>query len=464
MLLIDDEADNASINTSKNKITAINNHIRNILKLFKKNAYVGYTATPFANVFIPIDEQGDIFPRDFIINLPAPSNYIGPEQVFGFSPLEEDEFSETVLPITHKIEDAETFIPNAHTNKTAPDSSELPDSLQLAIKSFIITCAIRRLRGQEKAHNSMLIHITRYTVWQKHTFECVQATFDKYNNAIKLNDIGIFEEFRQVFEGNIPNHKNFVQVSAQILDYSLNSLDAQIQVHTWEDVKNELYKACSKIQIRIINGGSKDTLEYFNHKDGLSVIAIGGDKLSRGLTLEGLSVSYFLRASKMYDTLMQMGRWFGYRQGYVDLCRLFTTRQLNEWFCHITMASEELRKEFDYMTNVAGATPEKYALKVRTHPDLLQITASNKLRDVKNIQVSFSARLVETYEFVKNKAIFKQNFAHTHQFIEDLGKNETDNFPKDFVWKNISASKIIAFLSNYQVEKDQPLKKAEPSF
>ena len=99
-----------------------------------------------------------------------------------------------------------------------------------------------------------------------------------------------------------------------------------------------------------INGQSADTLEYYeNEKTGISVIAIGGDKLSRGLTLEGLSVSYFLRASKMYDTLMQMGRWFGYRPGYVDLCRLFTSSELNEWFRHITMASEDLREEFDAM-------------------------------------------------------------------------------------------------------------------
>ena len=100
----------------------------------------------------------------------------------------------------------------------------------------------------------------------------------------------------------------------------------------------ELDEASARIIVKEINGGSADALNYFDHPNGLSVIAIGGDKLARGLTLEGLSVSYYLRASKMYDTLMQMGRWFGYRPGYVDLCRLFTSRELNEWFCHITLA------------------------------------------------------------------------------------------------------------------------------
>ena len=154
---------------------------------------------------------------------------------------------------------------------------------------------------------------------------------------------------------------------------------------------------------RALNGGSGDILDYVDHPNGLSVIAIGGDKLSRGLTLEGLCVSYYLRASTMYDTLMQMGRWFGYRPGYVDLCRLFTSRELNEWFCHITHASEELREEFDYMADTAGSTPEKYALKVRSHPGVLQITASNKMLATTDIQITWSGRLVESYELKRSK-------------------------------------------------------------
>jgi len=103
----------------------------------------------------------------------------------------------------------------------------------------------------------------------------------------------------------------------------------------------------------------------------------------------------------MYDTLMQMGRWFGYRGGYVDLCRLFTSRELNEWFCHITLATEELREEFDYMSDIAGSTPEQYALKVRTSPDGLMISAINKMRNATTVQISWAGRLVESYEFKK---------------------------------------------------------------
>ena len=157
-------------------------------------------------------------------------------------------------------------------------------------------------------------------------------------------------------------------------------LTLSLQTHKWTDVLLHLNEAASKIQVKEINGGSADALNYYDYKNGLSVIAVGGNKLSRGLTLEGLSVSYYLRESRMYDTLMQMGRWFGYRPGYVDLCRLFISHRLNEWFCHIALSSEELRNEFDVMADKAGSNPEQYALRVRTHPGLLQISASNKIR------------------------------------------------------------------------------------
>ena len=124
-----------------------------------------------------------------------------------------------------------------------------------------------------------------------------------------------------------------------------------------------LPEVVSDVQVRTINGTAKDALDYAEHSNtGLTVIAIGGDKLSRGLTLDGLCVSYFLRASRMYDTLMQMGRWFGYRPGYVDLCRLYTTSDLSEWFGHITDAADELREEFEYMA-ASGGTPRDYGLK-----------------------------------------------------------------------------------------------------
>lgn len=459
LLLIDDEADNASINISNDpeRQSSINGWITQILNLFGKNAYVGYTATPFANIFIPLDDQ-NLFPRNFIKNIPAPSNYIGPEKVFGFSPLEEDETSNTVLLIVNRINDYRDFVPDRH-KKDDQKPSSLPDSLKKAIRCFIITCAIRRLRGQTTVHNSMLIHVSRFVLWQDHISELVSNQFIYYRRGIDQNDEVILNEFKSTFEQDENGYKSFVTVSQQILDSELTNLDSQIQVHKWSEVLQHLNDAAARIEVKSIHGGSGEALDYFAHKNGLSVIAVGGNKLSRGLTLEGLSVSYYLRASRMYDTLMQMGRWFGYRGGYVDLCRLFTSRELNEWFCHITQASEELREEFDYMTDVAGSTPEQYALKVRTHPGVLQISATNKMRSAITVQISWAGRLVESYEFKKDISVIDSNFKNTQKFIGVLPSDYIQK-PNAFVWYDIPAEKVINFFEGMQSVEN--LKKAEP--
>lgn len=459
ILVIDDEADNASINTNKKdrEPTRINGQIRDILTLFNKSAYVGYTATPFANIFIPLDDQ-NLFPRNFIKNIPAPTNYIGPEKVFGFSPLNGDEDSDTVLPILNRINDYQEFVPDKH-KKDDQLPTALPESLKKAIRCFIITCAIRRLRKQTTVHNSMLIHISRFQRWQDYITDLVSNQVVDYRNRIDQNDFSTIELFRNTFETDLNGYKSYVTISDQILKSPLKEIDSQIAVHDWIDVLNQLNEAVQRIKVRAIHGGSREALDYFEHKEGLSIIAIGGNKLSRGLTLEGLSVSYYLRASRMYDTLMQMGRWFGYRAGYVDLCRLFTSRELNEWFCHVTQASEELREEFDYMSDVAGSTPEQYALRVRTHPGVLQISATNKMRSAITVQISWAGRLVESYEFKKDISVIDSNYLNTRKFISGLPANF--NHKKNaFVWYDISPEQVINFFEG--INSVENLKKSDP--
>lgn len=449
LLIIDDEADNASINTKKpdEAPTAINGWIRKIAGHFYRFGYVGYTATPFANIFIPLDKD-DLFPRDFIINLPAPSNYIGAEKIFGTS-LEADEENDDLLPVVRKIDDYAEFFPDKHkSDDSTPDS--LPESLQIAIKCFIVTCAIRIARGQENKHNSMLIHVSRYLIWQNSLKEVVENVFLFYKRGIEQKDKFILEQFRHIFEVDSDNYISYSTTTQNILDSSFKDIDSKLKVHDFEEIEPCLYKAVQKIKVMSINGKSADALEYYeNEKTGISVIAIGGDKLSRGLTLEGLSVSYFLRASKMYDTLMQMGRWFGYRPGYVDLCRLFTSSELNEWFRHITMASEDLREEFDAMWN-AKATPEKYALKVCTHPGQLQITAITKMRNVNKILVSWSGRLVETYQLPTDRGIIRKNLVATQNFLSKFG-NPVIKDSNDYLWSNVLPADILKFFSEFTV-------------
>lgn len=451
LLIIDDEADNASINTKKENEspTAINRLIRNVIGLFNRSGYVGYTATPFANIFIPLDED-NLFPRDFIINLPAPTNYIGPDKIFGTSIIPDDT-NDDLLPIVRPINDFGTFVPDKH--KMDDDKPlDLPESLELAIKCFIVTCAVRIARGQDKKHNSMLVHVSRYKSWQNDIKDLVESQFLYYKRGIEQNIKQIIEEFRQVYEVDTPDYISFKTTTSNIKNSTFKDIDTKLIIHSWEEILPLLYRAVVKIEVKSINGSSTDALKYYdNEKTGISVIAIGGDKLSRGLTLEGLSVSYYLRASKMYDTLMQMGRWFGYRPGYVDLCRLFTSRELNEWFRHITMASEELRGEFNFLAD-SGSTPEDYALKVRTHPGCLQITAVSKMRYTNTIRVSWSGRLIETYQLSKDKGIVHSNLIATDDLISSLGS--PINKENDYLWKNISPNMICSYFGKYKVAEN----------
>lgn len=450
LLLIDDEADNASINTSRDgdDPTAINKNICKIIKLFNRSAYVGYTATPFANIFIPLDKD-DLFPKDFIINLPAPDNYIGPEKVFGTSA--NPDGNEDLLPIVFPVTDSDTFVPAGHKrDDPKPTIDDIPESLKTAIKCFIITCAIRIARGQENKHNSMLIHVSRFQAWQNHLKIIIDRLFKYYKSEIEANDPTIMEEFRQIFEEDTPNYRSYCSITREIMNSPvLSRVDNRMRLHTWNEIKPLLYRAVQKIEVKSINGTSGDSLTYYeNEKNGISVIAIGGDKLSRGLTLEGLSVSYFLRASKMYDTLMQMGRWFGYRPGYVDLCRLFTSNELNEWYRHITLASDELREEFRYLAE-SGGTPENYALKVRTHPGQLQITSISKMRHTRNIQVSWAGRLVETYQLLQNSISKRNNLAVTDSLLSELGT--PDRIKSDYLWTGVFSDIICDYLSRFQL-------------
>lgn len=450
LLMIDDEADNASINTnaSGDEPTTINKHICSILTKFNRSAYVGYTATPFANIFIPLGDS-NLFPRDFIINLPAPSTYIGPDKVFGTS-IVPDDSNDELLPIVTSVNDFHNFVPNKHKKDDAkPSLNEMPESLRLAIKCFIVTCAIRILRGQEHKHNSMLIHVSRFQLWQNHIKDLVVRIFNYYKQEIEVGDRMVLEELRQVFEVDRNDYKSYKTTTQSILESRYKNIDDSLIVHSWEDVKGQLFKAVQKITVKSINGSSNDVLTYYDNKeDGISVIAIGGDKLSRGLTLEGLSISYFLRASKMYDTLMQMGRWFGYRSGYVDLCRLFTSSELNEWYRHITLASEELREEFSYLYEVGG-TPEDYALRVRNHPGVLQITSLTKMRYANTVEVSWAGRLVETYQLLKDRENRHANFVDADNLLCKLGDYELKG--KNYLWRNVAVDDVITFFENYRL-------------
>ncbi|MCU0440692.1 MAG: Z1 domain-containing protein [Raineya sp.] len=476
VLVIDDEADAASVNASKDieDIKTINRLIRTLLNLFNQNTFIGYTATPYANLFISQEHNEelttivknkeykigkDLFPRDFIINIKSPTNYIGAAKIFGL----ENPNGETKEPldIFRAIDDYDPpFFKTINKNNKEDLPEYLPKSLEKAIKSFILTCAIRRLRGHENKHNSMLVHVALLVKWIDRVAYLVNEKTREYANAIKAEDAGILQELKDLFESD------FIPTTDNVLE-NLDYKDIRIKQHSWEEVKGELKKAVSKIDVRSVHGKRSTTnLEYHNieeidynrHENGLSVIAVGGSRLSRGITLEGLSVSYYLRTTKMYDSLMQMGRWFGYRPGYVDLCRLYTTEQIFEWFNHITLATEEMRNDFDEMT-ASHQRPKDFRLKVRNHHGLMTITSLAKLNFSKNIEISFSGTNPQTYQLLKTKSAIESNFKALNNLISVIGFSTTENRKETrgkiryLFYPNLDIDPICDFIDSFKIEQ-----------
>jgi len=476
-LIIDDEADAASVNASKSivDIKTINKLIRTLLSLFNQNTFVGYTATPYANLFISQDYNDeltttvknkqykigeDLFPRDFIINIKAPTNYIGAAKIFGYENAK-PELTKEPLDIFRGIDDYDP--PFFRTiNKENKDilPEYLPLSLERAIKSFILTCAIRRVRGHENKHNSMLVHVALLVKWIDRVAYLVNEKTKEYKNAIQSEDETLINGLKEIYE------TDFLPTTQNVLE-NLDYFDIRIKLHSWEEVKKELKNAVLKIDVRSVHGTRSTTnLEYHNieeidynrHENGLSVIAVGGSRLSRGITLEGLSISYYIRTTRMYDSLMQMGRWFGYRPGYVDLCRLYTINQIFEWFNHITMATEEMRNDFDEMT-ATHQRPKDFRLKVRNHHGLLTITSLSKLYFSEDIEISFSGENPQTYCLLKTKSGIENNFNALKKLISTIGfpikENRIENKGKTryLFYPNINVDAICSFIDSFKIEQ-----------
>ncbi|MEI6392744.1 MAG: Z1 domain-containing protein [Verrucomicrobiota bacterium] len=462
LLLIDDEADNASINTKdrrktvsqEEEVTAINGRIRELLDAFEKSAYVGYTATPFANIFINPDAETpkhgeDLFPRSFVLNVSPPSNYVSPSRMFG---LDGDPDSgiepRQELPLFRLVDDNEKVFPPRHKRDLPVEA--LPDSLKHALYCFVLVCAARRARGQTEVHNSMLVHVTRFVDVQHQVSQLIQQQIDSIRRRIALGEGAreqtLLSELSQLWRDE------FQPTSAAI---RAMSPDDNLPEVSWDQVAAELSEAAARIEVKEINGHATDALDYVAHRQGFNVVAVGGDKLSRGLTLEGLSVSYFLRASQMYDTLMQMGRWFGYRPGYLDLCRLFTTEELRRWYRHIALAEVELRREFDRM-KAAGLTPRRYGLRVREHPDGLLITALNKMAHARTQKLSYAGQLVQTAYFATDPSVVRANFKTVEKFLESLGgQSKATETSAAWLWRSIRSEHLLEnLLTTFKVASE----------
>lgn len=515
LLIIDDEADNASINNlghkGKEYSNKINGHIRALLALFSKKTYIGYTATPFANVLqdlnetptkkwivkdsrnnieVEFDQEGNLFPEDFIELLYPPNNYLGPKNFFETriedvkkiepliaEPISDhiESFPERVLDdedgsiiVVDKVNDKYEFEKNENLKMIFGEYSNykrltrsptrhdefpkhLPESLKTAIKSFIISVSIRSSRRQEmfgsnlfQRHNTMLIHISRFTEWQNRTKRLIEMYIDSIRDRLVNDNINdpnsIYTEFQKVWM------KEFVYTIDNISEY-LPYNDEFLTKKTFNEIKEYLINSISGIEIKAVNTIEKDILDY--DKSDKKYIVIGGNKLSRGFTLEGLSINYFIRNTNYADALLQMGRWFGYRPGYIDCCKLFSTYDTLNKFDLCTWTIEELEEEFKKLVNSPiPQKPRDYATKILSHRGVLKITRPSVLKNSSTIKGSFEDRVEQSTEFYLNKSTLEKSWLKFKELYKKYENKFNYDSESGFLKLNTNKEGLFEFLNS----------------
>ena len=450
ILVIDDEADNASVNTKDSESpTAINGLIREMLKSFTKSSYVGFTATPFANIFIDPDNynemvEEDLFPKDYIYSLIAPTNYIGARDIFS----EDGDSSGMLVEINDDLMDPESIeviLPLKHKAQTRVN--HIPEDMKDAIAAFVLANVIEDidvLRKREKTHRSMLINVSRFTDVQDQVSELVNEYLKNMQSACRLY-------------GKLPEEKALLDEYIAKLSDVYETIYKNVDIE-WSVIQEHLYSSCAGITVMTINQRSGKNLDYSAYKEGLRIIAVGGMSLSRGLTLEGLVVSYFYRNSTMYDTLMQMGRWFGYRTGYEDLCRIWMSEESIEWYRHISDATDELREEVKRYED-SDLTPKDFGLRVRSDITTLLVTARNKMRSAESREcvISLSGETIETPEILADKTKNDNNYNAVRELIDSLNDsgyeliNDGKTGNNRYGYKNVPASFILNLLGKIDI-------------
>ncbi len=469
ILIIDDEADNASVNTKKEEDdpTAINACIRNIMNHFTKSSYVGVTATPFANIFIrpdlppcgvdaerlsDDDMYRDLFPNDFIYVLGYPDTYIGAKGIFG-EENSEDENSGKYSYMLERIDqnEIECLFPTGHNKDFKPE--KLPNDLYKAMRYFILTIAVRNLRGDDKKHKTMLINISRLISDHEEIGNIVNDWLTKVKREVK-SYAGL----------SVEEAENNSAEIGELHDVFRNMNVEEMAGISWHELQhNYLKSAASRVEVYVQNSDKKNKkLNYGEYdRNGLCAIVIGGNSLSRGLTLEGLCVSYFYRNTKFYDTLMQMGRWFGYRPKYDDLCRIWLTEAAVVNYTNAYEAIEGL-KELIYTMNDSDFAPRDFGLRVREDPNsVMMITARNKMlaADVVDVPVDICAKFIDASRIKYDKDTFetiKSNNELILNFLDRLPAPTADDYdvirPKYF-WRGIGKERVANLIRSLKTSR-----------
>lgn len=448
ILIIDDEADQASISVSKEPDedpSAINAQIRQLLGN-EKTAYVAYTATPFANILVNPNTQEDIYPRDFIHVLPKPKGYFGTEAIFGKDPqfgeaLEESDGIDMIREIPDNEADA-LRPPRKKRGEETLWSPYIPESLVAAVRWFILASAARRARGTD-SHSSMLIHTAMTTEAHDKTAQLLDPVITQLKeNFLEGSSLSLWEDLWDLESASVP------------------AADFGNPLQSFDEVAEKIPEVFEDLKLIIDNSTSEERLIY-KEDEPVTVIAIGGNTLSRGLTLEGLICSYFVRSATAYDTLLQMGRWFGFRKGYEDLPRIWLTEDLQYWFRTLALVESDLRQDFSRYSR-EGLTPLDFQARIRLTPGM-EVTNRAKQQNMKKADVSFSGQKVQTILFNhKDRDWLQHNLDATRRLADDLSIRQVprlENQNGTVVFRGVHNDSVLAFLEDYQIQEGATLSK-----
>lgn len=453
VLLIDDEADQASVDTrgtyqvdedppdpDYEPPSAINGLTRELLRRFDRRAYVAYTATPFANILIPHDTSdprvgNDLYPKDFIIDLPKPSGYFGAEELFGR--MDASGGNDVAgLDVIRNVGDDDL---------AALEHGMMPRSLENAIVDFVLAGAARSYRGDGDEPATMLIHTSQLIVVQSGLRQLVLDTFSQLRDEWRYQrGHGIQERMRQRWEAT------FRPVTRSL------HLDRDVDFDVVEQHIGPFFEA---VQVREINSSTGEVLDY-EREPSIKAIAVGGNRLSRGLTLEGLLVSFFIRRSITYDTLMQMGRWFGFRGGYEDLTRVYTTSELAGWFSDLAFVEHRLREDLQIYES-QGLAPYEVGMRIWQHPTM-QVTSPVKRRFASSttISQSYSLALEQTFKFplrrLEDLAVQADaSRLAVRALVSELGEPDGERSDRNGpVWTGVAPGMILQFLNQYRIDEE----------
>jgi hypothetical protein len=467
VLIIDDEADQASINTGGNRPPAqedsdlapddlddpqqtddeldpsvINGLVRTLVRSFARVSYVAYTATPFANVLInhlAIDREvfQDLYPRDFIVALPRPNGYTGAERLFGREAMPGEHDGLPALDIIDLVPEHEADLLTPRGQDVDLYDPVVYPSLRTAFLDFVLATAGRLHRSGTDVSATMLIHTHHRKPVQNRLGERLHEFVSEVRQCWRYDRQAIRPELIERW------NRAFRPV--------IVSVDATRDVR-FESIEEEVDRFFrDPVPVLVLNSDSADFLDY-EADPNLKAVVVGGNRLSRGLTLEGLLVSYYVRRTEYFDTLMQMGRWFGYREQYVDLARIWTTEELAGWFRDLAFAEEELRREIARYER-ENLTPLDFGPRIRSHPAMM-ITARNKMGSARTISQNYSGYMLQTTAFrLDDRAWLQSNLDAARQLLAELGDpNHPESTASKPVWTDVPWQTVDAFLSRYQFD------------